>query len=160
MVRSFHGTGADGQRYAVDRIANHATLFDGTFRVQVYWTEYPYPTWMNAAEAPHEKLRVHLRRAARLGLPHTSSVAAHVCRPAAGGPGRRGRRHRPRQRRRRASPPRVRARPLGSARQSGAAGGEWVLLVSSYGAVGGCRVADGERPRRAGTQDGSQGTRA
>ena len=37
-ARSFHGAEADGQRYAVDRIADHATLPDGTLRVQVYWT--------------------------------------------------------------------------------------------------------------------------
>jgi len=57
----------------VDRIADHATLADGTLRVQVYWTGYPQPTWMDAADAPHETLRVYLRRAARLGLPHTSA---------------------------------------------------------------------------------------
>ena len=28
---------------------------------------------MDAADAPHETLRVYLRRAARLGLPHTSA---------------------------------------------------------------------------------------
>jgi len=72
-ARSFHGAEADGQRYAVDRIADHATLPDGTLRVQVYWTGYPQPTWMDAADAPHETLRVYLRRAARLGLPHTSA---------------------------------------------------------------------------------------
>jgi len=57
----------------VDRIADHATLPDGNRRVQVYWTGYPDPTWMEAADAPHETLRVYLRRAARLGLPHTSA---------------------------------------------------------------------------------------
>jgi len=72
-ARSFHEAEADGQRYAVDRIADHATLPDGTQRVQVYWTGYPQPTWMDAADAPHETLRVYLRRAARLGLPHTSA---------------------------------------------------------------------------------------
>jgi len=72
-ARSFHGAEADGQRYAVDRIADHATIPDGTLRVQVYWTGYPQPTWMDAADAPHETLRVYLRRAARLGLPHTSA---------------------------------------------------------------------------------------
>jgi len=35
-ARSFHGAEANGQRYAVDRIADHATLPDGTLRVQVY----------------------------------------------------------------------------------------------------------------------------
>ena len=40
-ARSFHGSEAEGQRYAVDRIAGHATLPDGTLRVQVYWTGYP-----------------------------------------------------------------------------------------------------------------------
>ena len=72
-ARYFHGAEADGKRYAVDRIADHATLPDGTPRVQVYWTGYPQPTWMVAADAPHETLRVYLRRAARLRLPHTSS---------------------------------------------------------------------------------------
>jgi len=72
-VRSFHWAEADGQRYAVDRIADHATLPDGTLRVQVYWTGYSQPTWMDAADAPHETLRVYLRRAARLGLPQTSA---------------------------------------------------------------------------------------
>jgi len=72
-ARSFHGAEADGQQYAVDRMADHATLPDGTLRVQVYWTGYPQPYWMDAADAPHEMLRVYLRRAARLGLPHTSS---------------------------------------------------------------------------------------
>jgi len=72
-ARLFDGGEADGQRYAVDRIADHATLPDGTLRVQVYWTEYPQPTWMDAANAPHETLCVYLRRVARLGLPHTSA---------------------------------------------------------------------------------------
>jgi len=35
-ARSLHGAEADGQRYAVDRIADHATLPDGTIWVQVY----------------------------------------------------------------------------------------------------------------------------
>jgi len=72
-ARSFHWAEADGQRYAVDRIADHATLPDSTLRVHVYWTGYPQPTWMDAADTPHETLRVYLRRAARLGLPHTSA---------------------------------------------------------------------------------------
>jgi len=72
-ARFFHGAEADGQRYAVDRIADHATLPDGSLRVQVYWTGFPQPTWMDAADASHETLRVYLRRAARLGLPHTSA---------------------------------------------------------------------------------------
>jgi len=72
-ARSFHGAEADGQRYAVDHIADHATLPDGTLRVQVYWTGYPQPARMDAADAPHETLRVYLRRAARLWLPHTSA---------------------------------------------------------------------------------------
>jgi len=73
-ARSFHGAEAVGQRYAVDRIADYATLPDGTLRVQVYWTGYPQPTWMDAADSPHETLRVYLRRAARLRLPHTSAA--------------------------------------------------------------------------------------
>jgi len=72
-ARSFHGAEEDGQRYAMDRIADHAMLPDGTLLVQVYWTGYPWPTWMDAADAPRETLRVYLRRAARLGLPHTSA---------------------------------------------------------------------------------------
>ena len=72
-ARSFHRAEANGQRYAVDRIADHATLPDGTLRVQVYGTVYPQPTWMDAADAPHETLRVYVRRVARLGLPHTSA---------------------------------------------------------------------------------------
>jgi len=35
---SIHGAKADGQRSAVDRIADHVTFPDGTLRVQVYWT--------------------------------------------------------------------------------------------------------------------------
>jgi len=73
VARSFHGTGADGLRYAVDRIADHATLPDGTRRVQVYWTEQPQPTWMEATDASHETLRVYLRRVARLGFSRTSA---------------------------------------------------------------------------------------
>jgi len=72
-ARSLHEAEADGQRYAVDPIAHDATLRDGTLRVQVYGTRYPPPTCMDAADAPHETLRVYLRRAARLGLPHTSA---------------------------------------------------------------------------------------
>ena len=34
-ARSFHGAEADGQSYVVDSIADHATLADGTLRVQV-----------------------------------------------------------------------------------------------------------------------------
>ena len=71
-ARSVHGAKADGKRYAVDHIADHATLPDGTLGVQVFWTGYPHPTWMDAADAPHETLRVYRRRAARLGLPDTS----------------------------------------------------------------------------------------
>jgi len=73
MARSFHGAESDGQRYAVDRIADHATLPDGTRRVQVYWTGYPHPTWMDAVDAPHETQRVYLHSAARLVLPHTAA---------------------------------------------------------------------------------------
>jgi len=40
-ARSFHRAEADGQRSAVDRMADHATLPDGTLRVRVYWTGYP-----------------------------------------------------------------------------------------------------------------------
>jgi len=72
-ARSFHGAEADGQRNAVDGIADRATLPDATLQVQVYWTGYPQRTWMDAADAPHETLRVYLRRAARLRLPHTSA---------------------------------------------------------------------------------------
>jgi len=43
-ARSFHGAEADGQRYAVDRIADHARLPDGTLRVQVCWTGCPQLT--------------------------------------------------------------------------------------------------------------------
>jgi len=43
-ARSFHVAEADGQRYAVDRIADHATPPDGTLRVQAYWTGYPPAT--------------------------------------------------------------------------------------------------------------------
>jgi len=57
----------------VDRIADHATLPDGTLLVKVYWTGYLAPTWLDAADAPHETLRVYLRRVAREGLPHTSA---------------------------------------------------------------------------------------
>jgi len=42
-ARSYHGTEADGQRYAVDRIADYATLPDRALRIQVYWTGYPQP---------------------------------------------------------------------------------------------------------------------
>ena len=78
MARSFRGAEAYGQLYAVDRIQNHETLPDGTQRVHVYWTRYPHPTWMDATDAPHETLRVYLRRAARWGLPHTSADPPHA----------------------------------------------------------------------------------
>jgi len=83
-ARSFHVAEADSQRYAVDRIADHATLPDGSLRVQVFWTGYPHPTWLDAADAPHETLRVYLRRAARLGLPHTSTNPPPTSSPAPG----------------------------------------------------------------------------
>jgi len=73
VARSFHGMAAVGQRDAVNRIADHATLLGETLRVQVYWTGYPSPTLIDAADAPHETLRVYMRRTARLGLPHTSA---------------------------------------------------------------------------------------
>jgi len=72
-ARSLHGAEADGQRYAVDRLADYATLPNGTLRVQVYWTGCPQPTRMDAGDTPHETLRVYLRRGARLGLPHASA---------------------------------------------------------------------------------------
>ena len=43
-ARSFHGAEAEVQRYGVDRISDHATLPDGTLRVQVYCTGHPQPT--------------------------------------------------------------------------------------------------------------------
>ena len=134
-ARSFHGAEADGQRYAVDRIANHATLLDGTLRVQVYWTGYPHPNWMDAANAAHEKLRVDLRRAARLGLPHTSanpppaapSDSATAIGTASSGA---------------AAPPQaVRALPLGSAERLGAAGGKGEVFRGLLGSTGPSRHA-------------------
>jgi len=77
-ARSFHEAEADCQRNALDRIADHATLPDGTLRVNVYWTGYPQPTWMDAADGSHETLRVYLRRVAHLGLPHTSADASRA----------------------------------------------------------------------------------
>ena len=94
-ARSFHGAQADGQQYAVDRIADHATLPDGTL-VQVYWTGYPQRTHRGRPA----------RDAARLPAPRRALGAApHVRRPAAGSPARRGSRRRRRLgRRRRAAP--------------------------------------------------------
>jgi len=73
MGRFFHRAESDGQQHAVERIADNTTLPDGTLRVQVYWTGHPHPTWMDDADAAHDMLRVYLRRAASLGLPHTSA---------------------------------------------------------------------------------------
>jgi len=153
-ARSFHGARADGQQYAVDRIADHATLPDGTLRVQVYWTGYPHPTWMDAADAPHETLRVYLRRAARWGCP---------IRPPT-------RRRRPRQTRCPPSaPPRAapqrRPRPSapnplgwrsGWARRGGGGGWGFSGFSGVYGSVETCGAADGERTHHAGTHCGSQ----
>jgi len=72
---SFHEAKTDGQRYAVDRIADHSLLPYGILRVQVYWTGYPHPTWMDASDAPQDTLRLYPRRASSLGLPHTSADA-------------------------------------------------------------------------------------
>ena len=65
MARSLHGTASDGQRYAVDRLADHATVPKGKARVQVSWTGYFDATCMDAADAPLETRRINLRRAAR-----------------------------------------------------------------------------------------------
>lgn len=73
VARSFHGEEADGQRYAVERIADHTTWPYGTLRVHVSWTWYLHANWMDVTDAQHEKLHAYLRRAARLGLPHASA---------------------------------------------------------------------------------------
>jgi len=152
-ARSFHEAEADGQRYAVDRIANHATLPDGTLRVQVYWTGYPHPTWMDAADAEHEKLRVDLRRAARLGLPHTSadpppaapSDTATAIGTASSGAA--------------APPPAVRALPLGSAERLGAAGGRGEVFRGFLGSTGPSRHAGRRKLSGRTTRESTAGRR-
>jgi len=86
MAHSFHGNETDGQHYASDRIVYHATLPQWTLRVQIYWTGYPHPTSMDAADAQHKTLRVYLRRAARLGLAHTSDDPLPAAGPRVGTP--------------------------------------------------------------------------
>jgi len=130
MSRSLSGEEADGQRYAVDRIADHSTLPDGTLRVQVNWTGYRHPTWRDALDAPQENMRVYLRRAAHMGKaqtsaypPPTTSRNAGPTVGAAAGVGV-------------SPPPAVRARPLGSARRSGATGGGAVGFLGVLGPLG------------------------
>jgi len=142
-ARSFHGAEADGQRYAVDRIADHTTLPEGTLRVQVYWTGYHQPTWMDAADAPHETLRVYLRRAARLGLPHTSADPPPTPSRALGPPlWSRRRRRCP------VAPVRPRLTPWVGAAAGSGRGGRGVGFFS--GALGGCRATVSPGPAVAG----------
>lgn len=67
------GPSADGHTYAVDRLIDHVDGPNGELFVKVVWTGYAEPTWEPAMNMPHETLRTYLRRAAKAGLPHTSS---------------------------------------------------------------------------------------
>jgi len=92
-ARYFHGAEADGQRYAVDRIADRATLPDGTLVVQVCWLGTPSPSgwtprtlrtrrcasicaapraWGYPIRPPTRCRRPRVPRAPRLGPPQAS----------------------------------------------------------------------------------------
>jgi len=68
-----HGPSRDGHSYQIDQILDHADGDDGRLLVKVTWTGYEDATWENASVAPHEALRLYLRRASRRGLLHTAS---------------------------------------------------------------------------------------
>ena len=68
-----HGPSPDGHTYHIDQILDHADGEDGRLLVIVTWTGYEDATWEDASVAPHETLRLYLRRASRRGLLHTAA---------------------------------------------------------------------------------------
>jgi len=68
-----HGPSPDGHTYHIDQILDHADGEDGRLLVKVTWTGYEEATWEDASVAPHETLRLYLRRASRRGLLHTAA---------------------------------------------------------------------------------------
>ena len=68
-----HGPSPDGHTYHIDQILDHADGEDGRLLVKVTWTGYEDATWQDASVAPHETLRMYLRRASRRGLLHTAA---------------------------------------------------------------------------------------
>jgi len=68
-----HGPSLDGHTYHIDQILDHADGEDGRLLVKVTWTGYEDATWQDASVAPHETLRMYLRRASRRGLLHTAA---------------------------------------------------------------------------------------
>jgi len=68
-----HGPSPDGQTYHIDQILDHADGDDGRLLVKVTWTGYEDATWEDAFIAPHDTLRLYLRRASRRGLLHTAT---------------------------------------------------------------------------------------
>jgi len=68
-----HGPSPDGHTYHIDQILDHAVGKDGPLLVKVTWSGYEDATLEDAFFAPHETLRMNLRRASRRGLLHTAA---------------------------------------------------------------------------------------
>jgi len=68
-----HGPSPHGHTYQIDQILDHTDGEDGRLLVKVTWTGYEEATWEDASVAPHETLRLYLRRASRRGLLHTAA---------------------------------------------------------------------------------------
>jgi len=68
-----HGPSPYGHTYHIYKILDHADGEDGRLLVKVTWTGYEDATWEDASVAPHETLRMYLRRASRRGLLHTAA---------------------------------------------------------------------------------------
>jgi len=59
--------------YHIAQILDRADGEDGRLLVKVTWTGYEEATWEDSCVAPHETLRLYLRRASRRGLLHTAA---------------------------------------------------------------------------------------
>jgi len=68
-----HWPSSDGHTYHIDQILDDADGENGRLLVKVTWTEYKDATWEAASVAPHDPLRMYLRRASRRGLLHTAA---------------------------------------------------------------------------------------
>jgi len=68
-----HGPDSDVHTYHFDQILDHADGKDGRLLFKVSWTGYEDAKRKDASVAPHETLRMYLRRANRRGHSHTAA---------------------------------------------------------------------------------------